>query len=181
MSRGDASARRPAQAASKSSKSGSAISVRKRWNGNGHAKGMPRSSRYQLRQPVAQTVFFAAATRCLRRGGLFAFSTERCDAHECGTAGWVERASERIAHCPEYLRWLAVSRIVLDNFTHIRTSVLTQNERALEGLRFGANDFDLPTEDEVTQKAGATVSHEFEHILDSGRALGIALRHRAPF
>jgi len=82
---------------------------------------------------------------------------------------------------PEYLRWLAVSRIVLDNFTHIRTSVLTQNERALEGLRFGANDFDLPTEDEVTQKAGATVSHEFEHILDSGRALGIALRHRQPF
>ena len=70
---------------------------------------------------------------------------------------------------------------MLDNFTHIRTSVLTQNERALEGLRFGANDFDLPTEDEVTQKAGATVSHEFEQILDSGRALGIALRHRPPF
>ena len=30
----------------------------------------------------------------------------------------------------------------LDNFTHIRTSVLTQNERALEGLRCWANDFD---------------------------------------
>ncbi|MFK7927354.1 MAG: radical SAM protein [Myxococcota bacterium] len=65
----------------------------------------------------------------------------------------------------EYLRWLAVSRIFLDNIPHIRASVLTQNERALEGLTFGADDFDLPTEDEVTQKAGATVSHEFEQIL----------------
>lgn len=80
----------------------------------------------------------------------------------------------------EYLRWLAVSRIVLDNIEHVRTSVLTQNERALEGLLFGANDFDLPTEDEVTQKAGATVSHEFEAILDSGRRLGFELSHRDP-
>ena len=65
----------------------------------------------------------------------------------------------------EYLRWLAVSRIYLDNITHIRTSVLTKNEDALVGLKFGANDFDLPTEDEVTQKAGATISHEFGLIL----------------
>ena len=49
---------------------------------------------------------FAAARRSLRPGGLFTFSTERCDAHECGAAGWVERPSERIAHCAEYLRWL---------------------------------------------------------------------------
>jgi cyclic dehypoxanthinyl futalosine synthase len=80
----------------------------------------------------------------------------------------------------EYLRWLAVSRIVLDNIEHVRTSVLTQNARALEGLLFGADDFDLPTEDEVTQKAGATVSHAFEQILDSGRVLGFELNHRDP-
>lgn len=49
---------------------------------------------------------FASTVRCLRPGGLFAFSTERCDVSECGGAGWVERPSERIAHCTEYLEWL---------------------------------------------------------------------------
>ncbi|MCB9683321.1 MAG: radical SAM protein [Alphaproteobacteria bacterium] len=81
----------------------------------------------------------------------------------------------------EYLRWLAISRIFLDNIVHIRTSVLTKNEDALEGLRFGADDFDLPTEDEVTEKAGATISLDFERILDHGRALGFALDHRGPW
>jgi cyclic dehypoxanthinyl futalosine synthase len=81
----------------------------------------------------------------------------------------------------EYLRWLAISRIYLDNFPHIRTSVLTKNEEALLGLQYGANDFDLPTEDEVTQKAGATISHEFESILNFGRKLGYTLIHRKPF
>lgn len=81
----------------------------------------------------------------------------------------------------EYLRWLAICRIMLDNFVHIRTSVLTRNESALLGLRYGADDFDLPTEDEVTQKAGATISHDFDAVLDAARALGIQLRYRAPF
>ena len=72
----------------------------------------------------------------------------------------------------EYLRHLALSRIYLDNIAHIRTSVLTQNERALEGLAFGADDFDLPIEDEVTQKAGATISLNFDRILSVARELG---------
>ncbi len=72
----------------------------------------------------------------------------------------------------EYLRHLALSRIYLDNIPRIRTSVLTQNERALEGLLYGADDFDLPIEDEVTQKAGATISTDFERILDVARGLG---------
>ncbi len=72
----------------------------------------------------------------------------------------------------EYLRHLALSRIYLDNVPRIRTSVLTQNERALEGLLYGADDFDLPIEDEVTQKAGATISLNFEKILDVARGLG---------
>lgn len=80
-----------------------------------------------------------------------------------------------------YLRWLAICRIVLDNVVHIRTSVLTRNESALLGLRYGANDFDLPTEDEVTQKAGATISHDFDAVLSAGAALGLRLRYRAPF
>jgi len=79
---------------------------------------------------------------------------------------------------PEYLRWLAVSRLYLDNFVHIRTSVLTKNEGALLGLRYGANDFDLPTEDEVTQKAGAQVSHAFADILRHAEALGFRPVHR---
>lgn len=79
---------------------------------------------------------------------------------------------------PEYLRWLAVSRLYLDNFVHIRTSVLTKNEGALEGLRYGANDFDLPTEDEVTQRAGAQVSHAFRDVLRHAEALGFEVVHR---
>ena len=81
----------------------------------------------------------------------------------------------------EYLRHLALSRIFLDNIRNIRTSVLTRNEDAMLGLRFGANDFDLPTEDEVTQKAGATVSLEFERILDAARKLGFTTVKRQPF
>jgi len=78
----------------------------------------------------------------------------------------------------EYLRHLALSRIYLDNIPRIRTSVLTQNERALDGLRFGADDFDLPIEDEVTQKAGATISLDFERILNYARQLGYTPQYR---
>jgi len=78
----------------------------------------------------------------------------------------------------EYLRWLAVCRIYLDNFVHIRASVLTQNDAALRGLSYGANDFDLPTEDEVTQTAGATISHDFGRILDAARNEGFRAIHR---
>lgn len=79
----------------------------------------------------------------------------------------------------EYLRHLALCRIYLDNIGRVRTSVLTQNERALEGLLYGADDFDLPIEDEVTQKAGATVSLDFERILDVARRLGFSPRYRS--
>lgn len=78
----------------------------------------------------------------------------------------------------EYLRHLALSRIYLDNIPRIRTSVLTQNERALEGLSYGADDFDLPIEDEVTQKAGATISLDFERILGYARELGFTPTYR---
>ena len=81
----------------------------------------------------------------------------------------------------EYLRWLAISRIYLHNFRNIRTSVLTKNADALKGLCYGANDFDLPTEDEVTQKAGATISHDFEHILSAARDLDFKTIQRDPW
>jgi len=78
----------------------------------------------------------------------------------------------------EYLRHLALSRIYLDNIPRIRTSVLTQNERALEGLLYGADDFDLPVEDEVTQKAGATISLQFDKLLNVARSLGFEPTYR---
>jgi cyclic dehypoxanthinyl futalosine synthase len=81
----------------------------------------------------------------------------------------------------EYLRWLAICRLYLNNFEHIRASVLTRNERALDGLQYGADDFDLPTEDEVTTSAGATIHHDFERILDHARQLGFTPVRRAPF
>lgn len=81
----------------------------------------------------------------------------------------------------EYLRWLAISRIYLDNIVHIRTSVLTRNADALLGLAFGADDFDLPTEDEVTETAGATISLAFEQILETARAAGFQPAHRDPW
>jgi cyclic dehypoxanthinyl futalosine synthase len=78
----------------------------------------------------------------------------------------------------EYLRHLALSRIYLDNIPRIRTSVLTQNERALEGLLYGADDFDLPIEDEVTQLAGATISLNFDKLLATARTLGFEPTYR---
>ncbi len=78
----------------------------------------------------------------------------------------------------EYLRHLALSRIYLDNVPRIRTSVLTQNERALEGLLYGADDFDLPIEDEVTQKAGATINLQFEKVLQVAQELGFTPMYR---
>jgi len=80
----------------------------------------------------------------------------------------------------EYVRWLAICRLFLHNIDHIRTSVLTQNENALLGLRFGADDFDLPTEDEVTQSAGATISHDFDRVLQSAVDAGFEPVHREP-
>ncbi len=78
----------------------------------------------------------------------------------------------------DYLRHLALSRIYLDNVPRIRTSVLTQNERALEGLLYGTDDFDLPIEDEVTQKAGATINLQFDKILNVARQLGFEPTYR---
>ena len=72
----------------------------------------------------------------------------------------------------EYLRHLALSRIYLDNIKHIRASVLTQNANALKGLSYGADDFDVPWEDEVTQMAGAVIEQDVDRVLAYARAEG---------
>lgn len=78
----------------------------------------------------------------------------------------------------EYWRHMALSRIFLDNVKHFRTSVLTQNEEAFRALEYGADDFDLPVEDEVTQKAGARVDRDLDRLLAVPRALGYTVEYR---
>jgi cyclic dehypoxanthinyl futalosine synthase len=78
----------------------------------------------------------------------------------------------------DYWRWIALSRIFLDNVRHIRTSVLTQNEDAFRALDYGADDFDLPIEDEVTQKAGARIDLDLEGLLAIPRRLGYEVEYR---
>jgi cyclic dehypoxanthinyl futalosine synthase len=90
-----------------------------------------------------------------------------------GTAFGGEEVS---AH--DYRRWIGLSRIFLDNVPHVRTSVLTQNEEAFRALDFGADDFDLPIEDEVTQKAGATIDLDLERLLEIPRRLGYTVEYR---
>jgi cyclic dehypoxanthinyl futalosine synthase len=78
----------------------------------------------------------------------------------------------------EYRRHIALSRIFLDNVRHVRTSVLTQNEEAFRALDFGADDFDLPIEDEVTQKAGARIELDLEGLLAVPQRLGYTVSYR---
>ena len=104
-------------------------------------------------------------------GGLFSFLCWTYKPY--GTAlGGREISAE------EYRRWIALSRIFLDNVKHVRTSVLTQNEDAFRALDYGADDFDLPIEDEVTQKAGATIELDLEGLLEVPRRLGYRVEYR---
>ena len=56
--------------------------------------------------------------------------------------------------------------------------MLTQNEEAFRALDFGADDFDLPIEDEVTQKAGARIDLDLEALLAVPRSLGYTVEYR---
>ena len=104
-------------------------------------------------------------------GGLFSFL---CWTYK--PYGTVLGGEEISAH--EYCRHLALSRIFLDNVKHIRTSVLTQNEEAFRALDYGADDFDLPIEDEVTQKAGARIDLDLDGLLAVPRRLGYEVEYR---
>jgi cyclic dehypoxanthinyl futalosine synthase len=104
-------------------------------------------------------------------GGLFSFLCWTYKPY--GTAFGGREIAPR-----EYWRHIALSRILLDNIPHIRTSVLTQNEDAFRALDYGADDFDLPIEDEVTQKAGATIDLDLEGLLAIPRSLGYRVEYR---
>lgn len=105
-------------------------------------------------------------------GGLFSFL--------CWTyKPWNNDLGGQEIDSQEYLRHLALSRIYLDNVRHVRASVLTQNANALRGLSYGANDFDIPWEDEVTQLAGAVIEQDVERILGYARAEGFEPHRRS--
>jgi cyclic dehypoxanthinyl futalosine synthase len=104
-------------------------------------------------------------------GGLFSFLCWTYKPY--GTAFGGREIAPR-----EYWRHIALSRIFLDNVRHVRTSVLTQNEDAFRALDYGADDFDLPIEDEVTQKAGARIDLDLEGLLAVPRRLGYTVEYR---
>jgi cyclic dehypoxanthinyl futalosine synthase len=104
-------------------------------------------------------------------GGLFSFLCWTYKPYGTAFGG-------REIPAPEYWRHIALSRIFLDNIPHIRTSVLTQNEDAFRALDYGADDFDLPIEDEVTQKAGARIDLDLEGLLAIPRSLGYTVEYR---
>jgi cyclic dehypoxanthinyl futalosine synthase len=111
--------------------------------------------------------------RCLADGydGLFSFLCWTYKPYGTALGG-------REIAAPEYWRHIALCRIFLDNVEHVRTSVLTQNEEAFRALDYGADDFDLPIEDEVTQKAGARIDLDLEGLLEIPRRLGYTVEYR---
>lgn len=114
---------------------------------------------------------FQDAALAGKTGGLFSFL---CWTYKPGGT----TLGGREASAREYWRHTAVARIYLDNIRHFRTSVLTLNEDAFKALEYGADDFDLPLEDEVTQKAGARIDRDFDRLLEIPRAMGYSLTYR---
>jgi len=87
---------------------------------------------------------------------------------------------ERVSN-EDYLKTVALSRLYLDNLPVIRASFLTQNEKGPEALKWGAHDFDIALEDQVTQLAGARVERNVDNVLGWVRAAGIEPVKRRPF
>lgn len=81
----------------------------------------------------------------------------------------------------DYLRTVAVSRLYLDNIPHIRTSLLTQGEAGAQALWYGADDFDIALEDEVTEKAGAKIESNIQTVLGWVEAAGLKPVMRRPY
>lgn len=81
----------------------------------------------------------------------------------------------------DYLRSMAISRLYLDNIPHMRASVLTQHENGPEALLYGANDFDIPLEDQVTQLAGAKIEQNISQVLDWVSKRGLVPTQRMPY
>ncbi|EPR43578.1 menaquinone biosynthesis protein [Desulfovibrio sp. X2] len=81
---------------------------------------------------------------------------------------------------PEYLRTLAVSRLVLDNFENLQVSWVTMGARVAQlALFFGANDFgSTMLEENVVAAAGVRFRLSEEEIRRVVRAAGFEPRRR---
>jgi len=85
---------------------------------------------------------------------------------------------------PEYLRWLAISRIYLDNVPNLQVSWLTQGiDVGRTGLGWGANDLgSVMIEENVIKPAGANHEATDEVLCRAAREAGfIPLRRNAAY
>jgi cyclic dehypoxanthinyl futalosine synthase len=87
---------------------------------------------------------------------------------------------ERVSN-EEYLKAVAISRLFLDNVPVVRASFLTQYDQGPLALAWGAHDFDIPLEDQVTQLAGAKIERNVGRVLEWVKAAGIEPVKRSPF
>ncbi len=71
-------------------------------------------------------------------------------------------------------------RLYLDNIPVVRASFLTQGNQGPLALKWGAADFDIVLEDQVTQLAGAKIESNVGKVLDWVRAAGIEPKKRKP-
>jgi cyclic dehypoxanthinyl futalosine synthase len=80
----------------------------------------------------------------------------------------------------DYLRTLAVSRLMLDNFNSIQASWVTQGAKIAQiALSFGANDFgSTMLEENVVKAAGVSFSLDEKDIVRLIREAGYAARRR---
>lgn len=81
----------------------------------------------------------------------------------------------------DYLRTVAISRLYLDNIPHIRVSLLTQGEAGALSLSYGADDFDVALEDQVTQQAGVAIERNIETVLSWVKEAGLDPIKRTPW
>ncbi|MBI1908820.1 MAG: radical SAM protein [Deltaproteobacteria bacterium] len=81
----------------------------------------------------------------------------------------------------EYLKTIAISRLFLDNIPHIRASLLTEGEAGVKALLCGADDFDIPLEDQVTEKAGVNLETNIPRVLGWLESLGLQPVRRQPW
>lgn len=81
----------------------------------------------------------------------------------------------------DYLRTVAISRLYLDNIPHLRASILTQGKQGALSLWYGADDFDIPLEDQVTEQAGVTIEENIETVLGWVKSVGLMPVKRKPF
>lgn len=135
-----------------------------------HANGLKTSSTmmYGMGEPVATRVRHMERVRDLQdeTGGFTAFISWTFQ-HEHTD---LQDVPETYAH--EYLRTLAVSRLLIDNIRHIQTSWVTQGKKIGQlGLQFGADDMgSIMIEENVVSAAGTAYKMsqaEMEHLIRS--------------